>query len=65
MLVQAEVDALCVGNVKGDRVGGVEGIMTGGGYAVFVDDMFVYKWTLESKTARQDRGRSSAGVFAL
>ena len=30
-----------------------------------VDDMFVYRWTLESKTARHDRGRSSAGVFAL
>ena len=24
--------------------------------------LFTYKWTLESKTARQDRGRSSAGV---
>ena len=35
MLVQAEVDAACVGGVRGGRMGGLEGVMTGGGYEVF------------------------------
>ena len=40
-------------------------IMKGGGYAVSLTICCLIQVALGSKTARQDRGRSSAGVFSI